>query len=98
VVVGWNSTQVGGGLDLLAQTMAHEAGHYLGLWHVQESQPPCSSLSQTGCSAFGSVDPITDTPTGNAGTSYLMFWQTDGSNTTVSRGEGIVMRSSVLVQ
>jgi hypothetical protein len=99
VVVGWESTMGFGGPTVTAQVMAHECGHYLGLWHTQESQPACTGMLGPGCSPFGSVDPISDTPGGRASEPYLMNWFTsDGSNTTLSSGEGIVMRSNPLVQ
>lgn len=97
VVVGWSTT--GPGSNMLGQVMAHEAGHYLGLWHVQESQAPCTATGQTMCSFWGGADPISDTPSGSAGSGYLMFWSTaDGSNRTISRGQGVVMRSNPLIQ
>jgi hypothetical protein len=99
VVVGWESTMGFGGPDVTAQTMAHECGHYLGLWHTQESQPGCTGMLGSGCSPFCGVDPNTDTPSGRASEPYLRNWYTsDGSNTTLSSGEGIVMRSNPLVQ
>jgi hypothetical protein len=96
VVVGWDSTH-GTGFDVLGQTMSHECGHYLGLWHTRENLPGCTTMLGATCSPFGGVDPITDTPTGAGASSYMMYWQTNGGNVTVSPGEGIVMRSNALV-
>jgi hypothetical protein len=97
VVAGWESTL--GRTDLLPQTIAHECGHYLGLWHTRESQAPCATPAQTMCSPFGGVDPITDTPTDASAANYLMYWQaSNGSNVTLSPGQSIVMRAHPLVQ
>ena len=99
VVVGWESTMGFGGPAVTAQTMSHECGHYLGLWHTQESQPGCTNMLAAGCSPYHGVDPISDTPSGRASEPYLMNWFTsDGTNGDLSPGEGIVMRSSALVQ
>jgi hypothetical protein len=96
VVVGWETT-VGGRTDILPQVMAHECGHYLGLWHPVESQPGCTAAGQMMCSPFGGVDAITDTPTGAAAVSNLMYWQAQGG-TTISAGQGLVMRGHMLVR
>ncbi len=96
VVIGWESTQ-GGRTDILPQVMAHECGHYLGLWHPVEQLAGCTTSTQTMCSPFGGVDAITDTPTGNAATSNLMFWQAQGG-TTISAGQAGVMRGHMLVR
>lgn len=97
VVAGWESTL--GRTDLLPATLAHECGHYLGLWHTRESQPPCTSATQQMCSLFGGVDPITDTPTDAAASNNLMFWQAStGSAVALSAGQSVVMRSHPLVQ
>lgn len=98
VVVGWEST-AGFGAAVTAQTMAHECGHYLGLWHPQESQPGCVTALAATCSPFHAVDPIADTPFGSRADPYLMNWFTaDGSNTDLSPGEGVVMRSFPIVR
>jgi hypothetical protein len=97
VVAGWESTL--GRVDLLPQTIAHECGHYLGLWHTRESQAPCTTAAQQMCSPFGGVDPITDTPTDATAANYLMYWQaSNGSNVSLSPGQSIVMRAHPLVQ
>lgn len=96
VVAGWDTTL--GRTDLLGQVISHECGHYLGLWHVVEHLAACTTAGQSDCSAFGGVDPISDTPTTAAAASrYLMNWTTDGSNTTISTGESVVMRMHPLV-
>lgn len=99
VVVGWETTL--GRRDLLAQTMAHECGHYLGLWHTVENvseRPPCTMSGQQDCSLFGGVDPISDTPTNASAASYLMHWVTNGTNSVLSAGQGRVMRGFPVVR
>jgi hypothetical protein len=100
VVVAWDTTGGGGGRDLLAQVMAHECAHYLGLWHTRESRPGCTSVGQMNCSPFNGVDPIADTPTDEpTSRGYLMHWSTaDGTNFRLSPGQGTVLRASVLVR
>lgn len=95
VVIGWESTQ--GGADVLPQVMAHECGHYLGLYHPVESQPGCTAAGQTMCSAFGGVDPISDTPSDATATRNLMYWQAQGGS-ALSAGQGYVMRAHALVR
>jgi hypothetical protein len=96
VVMGWETT-MGGRTDILPQVMAHECGHYLGLWHPVEQLAPCTTATQTMCSILGGVDAIADTPTGAAATSNLMFWQAQGG-TIVTAGQGVVMRGHMLVR
>lgn len=95
VVVGWETTV--GRTDIMGQVMAHECGHYLGLWHPVESQAGCTTAAQTMCSPFGGVDAITDTPTGATAASNLMYWQAQGGR-TLSAGQGTVMRAHALVR
>lgn len=95
VVVGWETTV--GRTDIMGQVMAHECGHYLGLWHPVESQAGCTTAAQTMCSPFGGVDAITDTPTGATASRNLMFWQAQGGN-TLSAGQGTVLRAHALVR
>ncbi len=95
VVVGWETTQ--GRTDILGQVMAHECGHYLGLWHPVEQLAGCTTSGQMGCSPFGGVDPIGDTPTDATASRNLMFWQAQGG-TALSAGQGYVMRAHALVR
>lgn len=97
VVAGWETTL--GRVDLLPQVMAHECGHYVGLWHTRENLAACTSATQMDCSIFGGVDPIGDTPTDTRAAANLMYWQTaTGANTALSPGQSIVMRAHPLVQ
>ncbi len=96
VVVGWETTQ--GRTDALPLTMAHESGHYLGLFHTRERLEPCATASQTNCAGWGAVDAITDTPTpDNEAARYMMYWQAVGGNDLISPGQGLVLRRSPLV-
>jgi hypothetical protein len=95
VVASWETT-FGGGRDVLPITIAHECGHYLGLWHTQENLAACTTAMQMMCSAFGGVDPITDTPTGTGAMGNLMYWLASGG-TTLSAGQSYVMRGHPLV-
>lgn len=74
--------EVGGDV---ATTMAHELGHYLGLFHTSEVD-----------FGFGQQlhDPIADTPENDA--RYLMF--NTGSGERLSPWQGIVMRSNPWVR
>ncbi len=99
VVIALDGTFNGGGArDLLSNTLSHEVGHYLGLWHTREQQAPCTTPTQMNCSPFGGVDPISDTPTDNAGASRnTMYWSAAPGLLTFSAGQGRVLRSSVVV-
>lgn len=100
VVIGWDSTANGGGArDLLSNTLSHEVGHYLGLWHTRERLAACTSPTQMDCGPFGAVDPISDTPADAAGAARnTMFWSATPGLLTFSAGQGRVLRSSVIVQ
>lgn len=96
VVVSWDNT-LGRG-DLLGQVLAHECGHYLGLWHTRERNPPCTAAIQADCSLWGGVDNLTDTPTTPAGAAAnLMYWTTDGGNSALSAAQGLMMRGNPIV-
>ncbi|MDB4932609.1 MAG: hypothetical protein JWM10_5093 [Myxococcaceae bacterium] len=96
VVVSWDNTF--GRTDLLAQVMAHECGHYLGLWHSMERLAACTAAGQMDCSLWGGVDNLSDTPATMAGASRnLMYWTTSGNNEALSAGQGLMMRVNPLV-
>lgn len=98
VVAGWESS-LGAGRDLLPQVIAHECAHYLGLWHTRERLAACTAPGQTMCAPFGAVDALGDTPADNAGSARnLMHWQTDGTNSRLSIGQGAVLRAHAIVR
>jgi len=66
-------------------TMAHEAGHFLGLFHTTEQ-------NQFGGPALN--DPIPDTPENDA--RYLMY--NTGSGSLISVQQGVVMRSNPFIR
>ena len=68
----------GGGIDtdVLAHVMAHEGGHYLGLFHTTEF--------------LGLNDPLADTPEGLSETSNLMY-PTVGGDTAITPQQSRVM-------
>jgi hypothetical protein len=96
VVVSWDNTF--GRFDLLAQVMAHECGHYLGLWHSMERLAACTTVGQMDCSLWGGVDNLTDTSATMAGAARnLMYWTTSGNNEMLSAGQGLMMRVNPIV-
>lgn len=62
---------------VLAHVMAHEGGHWLGLFHTSE--------------ITGTEDQMPDTPAGQAGQNHLMY-PAVGGGTTVSPSQGDVLR------
>jgi hypothetical protein len=98
VCISWSETLNGGGAsDLLSNVLTHEVGHYLGLWHTQENLPACRSNNQMGCSPFGGIDPISDTPTGAAARANVMFWTAAPRQTTLTNGQGLVVRANTVI-
>jgi hypothetical protein len=69
----------------LETTMAHEAGHFLGLFHTSE---------QNFFGGPGIHDPLPDTPQNDEG--YLMF--NTGAGDVLSVQQGVVMRSNPFVR
>jgi len=85
VIVNLDGALGAGGAAFLGRVIAHEVGHYLGLWHSTES-------SDRGWPYEG--DPLADTATGD--TNNLMYWQAAGGD-RLSAGQGWVMRRSPMV-
>ena len=71
-----------GDSQVLAHVMAHEGGHWLGLFHTSE--------------IIGTSDQIPDTPDGQAGNTFLMF-PAVGGGTQVSANQATVVRSHIEV-
>jgi hypothetical protein len=82
--------------ERLGSTIAHEGGHYLGLYHVQESDCAPDNLSDTPCDATCVKDP-SDAHQANASSctatteetdTNVMFWAAmDGVQTTTFTSE-----------
>lgn len=70
-------TPVNGDAAILAHVMAHEGGHWLGLFHTSE--------------IIGTEDQMPDTPGGQQGNTFLMY-PAVGGGTSVSPGQAKVMR------
>lgn len=82
----------------IAQTMAHEIGHYLGLFHNSEAGRACdvgeAPTMADPCAPFAGGDVLADTT--HADMTNLMYWSAmDG--TSLSAGQSFVMLRSVLV-
>lgn len=87
VAVAFSESVVGTDPQLLGSVIAHEFGHFLGLFHTRES-------SLTG--AYGGEDTIADTDPTDL--SNLMYWSVGSSgNTTLTPGQGFVLKRSSLV-
>lgn len=83
VIVAYDSSQVFAGDDL-GSTIAHEGGHYLGLWHTRESS--------------GSHDNISDTPQNAAASANCMFWAADPSARDFSPMQQQAVKLNLLVR
>lgn len=70
-------TTVMGDAGVLAHVMAHEGGHWLGLFHTSE--------------IIGTEDQMPDTPSGQAGNTFLMY-PAVGGGTTISANQAAVLR------
>jgi hypothetical protein len=65
---------------ILAHVMAHEGGHWLGLFHTSE--------------ITGTADQLDDTPDGMAGNTFLMY-PAVGGGTTISPSQGNVLLNHI---
>ena len=72
-----------------AVVMAHETGHYLGLFHTQEGSFRGNS---------GIYDNIKDTPDDPNGAAANLMNYTVGTSTSLSQGQGYVMRNNPSVR
>ena len=85
--------------SVLGQIMAHEIGHYLGLFHNSESIRACAAgtgpTATLRCAPFGGGDVLADTAPSD--TRNLMYWAAMGG-TTFSPGQGYVLLRSAIVR
>lgn len=101
VAVSFSSELFGNGGEAsirIAQTMAHEIGHFLGLFHNSEAGRACAigeePTMEDPCAPFAGGDVISDTT--HADMTNLMYWSAmDGTN--LSAGQSFVMLRNVLV-
>ncbi len=107
VAVTYDSSVIGSGTRgarNLAQIIAHETGHYLGLYHVRERLPPCPAgtgpTDGRPCAPFGGGDVLADTSPRDG--ENLMWWALGGDtgrryNVTLSPGQSSVLLRSPVV-
>jgi len=103
VVCAFDDMVVGSGSSggrAVGQILAHEIGHYVGLFHSTEQTRPCGAgedPTTVECAPFGGGDQLADTSRGDMGN--LMFWSIvgGGSNTELSPGQQTVYQLSALV-
>jgi len=108
VLVSYDSSVVGTGTQgqqIIAQIMAHEIGHYLGLFHNRESLRACAAgtgpTETSPCAPFGGGDVLEDTSRTDG--RNLMWYALGGAdgrtyNVQLTAGQGFVMRRSSVVQ
>lgn len=85
----WIESPTASQRDLVARVMAHEMGHFLGLYHTTESNGAWDAITDTAqCPASGCSD---------ASLRYLMHWNASTGGAVVTNGQGLVLRGHPLV-
>ncbi|MCA9538002.1 MAG: hypothetical protein KC620_03905 [Myxococcales bacterium] len=87
----------------LAQTMAHEGGHYLGLFHTTEAEgtafDPLPDTPECDNSRDRNADGLVDSgECGSSGADNLMFWAAGDSAEKVSDDQGFILRRNPGIQ
>jgi|GEM_PF-678507 len=84
----------------VGEVLAHELGHYLGLFHNSESIRPCAAgtgpTAGAPCAPFGGGDVIADTTPGDM--RNLMYWAASTGTVSLSAGQGYVLLRSAIVR
>jgi hypothetical protein len=108
VVVTYDPAVIGSGSRgerNIAQVIAHESGHFLGLYHNRERLDPCPAgtgpTMADPCAPFGGEDVIADTTRRDG--DNLMWWALGGDtgrryNVTLTEGQAFVLLRSPLVR
>jgi hypothetical protein len=105
VVVSFDTMVVGTDHRVVAQIMAHEIGHYLGLFHNRERERACAPgtgpTETNPCSPFGGGDVLEDTSRSDG--TNLMWYALGGGdgrtyNVALTAGQGFVMQRSAVVR
>jgi hypothetical protein len=107
VAISYDAAIVGSGATgerNVAQIMAHEGSHFLGLYHNRERLRPCPAgtgpTMADPCAPFGGEDVIADTSRSDG--DNLMWWALGGDtgrryNVTLTDGQAYVLLRSPLV-
>jgi hypothetical protein len=80
----------------VGRTMAHEGGHWLGLWHTTEQNgkmfDPLSDTPECSSSLDQNADKILSSEEcASAGSEFLMFWQAGPTASKLSGNQGFVL-------
>lgn len=86
----------------VARTMAHEGGHWLGLWHLTEQNgqmfDPLSDTPECPISRDMNADKkVTKAECSGAGAEFLMFWEAGPTASKLSDNQGYVLQRNPVV-
>ncbi|MBX7099585.1 MAG: hypothetical protein K1X89_17850 [Myxococcaceae bacterium] len=86
----------------VARTMAHEGGHWLGLWHLTEQDgqmfDPLSDTPECPIARDANKDQkVTKAECAGFGAEYLMFWEAGPTASQLSSNQGFVLQRSPVV-